>query len=136
MFFQLVYCSKANQHFTSADLLALLEQSKDYNASKNITGLLLYKDKSFIQLLEGDKKEILDLYREIEKDTRHRQVTRLIEKETDERHFPQWSMGFQHLDEDSDKVQGYSSFMKDTTLLTPERAGEVSELLDFFKLNS
>lgn len=80
MFFQLVYCSKANQHFTSADLLALLEQSKDYNASKNITGLLLYKDKSFIQLLEGDKKEILDLYREIEKDTRHRQVTRLIEK--------------------------------------------------------
>jgi len=38
----------------------LLAQSREKNASLGITGLLVYGKREFIQLLEGNKKDIFD----------------------------------------------------------------------------
>ena len=52
---QLVYVSAATHAFTKSELLELLNKARANNQRLGITGLLLFKDGDFIQLLEGDK---------------------------------------------------------------------------------
>lgn len=71
-----------------------LVQSREFNRSKNITGILLYCDGSFMQLLEGDEVEIRALYGRIEKDRRNYDVRTLLTLHTSERWCKDWAMGF------------------------------------------
>jgi hypothetical protein len=48
----LVYASSAKQLFSEEDLTALLQQSRDNNTRLGLSGLLLYKDGNFMQVLE------------------------------------------------------------------------------------
>jgi hypothetical protein len=50
---QVVYASTALQAFTKPELQALLQEIRPKNAELGITGLLLYKDGNFMQVLEG-----------------------------------------------------------------------------------
>ncbi|MCA9058063.1 MAG: BLUF domain-containing protein, partial [Planctomycetaceae bacterium] len=49
----LIYASAATVEFTHEDILALLKQAKAKNAPLGVTGMLLYEDGSFFQVLEG-----------------------------------------------------------------------------------
>ena len=78
----------------------------------SITGLLLYANGSFMQLLEGSKDRIDFLMERIKNDPRHRQVDVLQQGYIAERQFPNWSMAF--LNFASPKVRklpGYSTFL-------------------------
>lgn len=59
--------------------------------------MLLYLQGKFIQLLEGERKEVVKLYERIRQDTRHRKVVTVVEGESPKRNFKNWSMGFKHL---------------------------------------
>ena len=63
----LIYISTAVKLMTDAELISILADSRDNNKLKNITGMLLYGDGTFIQVLEGGKKDITDTYHKIEK---------------------------------------------------------------------
>ena len=108
----LVYISAARRLFSEDDLKALLEQSREKNKRLGITGMLLYKDGSFIQVLEGSDEAVTGLYRTIERDPRHHGVVELIRQQTEAREFPAWSMGFRNLkDVDLQQMPGYSTFL-------------------------
>src|ERR1700744_4396324 len=92
--YNLVYMSTASVVFTQQDLIGLLEQSRKHNQEKGITGLLLYAEGSFMQLLEGRKQDVDELMERIKKDERHHDVIIMETGEVAQRQFPDWAMGF------------------------------------------
>ncbi|WP_093411154.1 BLUF domain-containing protein [Salegentibacter flavus] len=57
-----------------------MQASNEFNNSHDITGVLLYSETNFFQLIEGEEKEIKDLYSRIEKDPRHRNIIKFVDK--------------------------------------------------------
>lgn len=110
--FSLVYVSSATVPFTPEELVDLLKQSHEKNARLGITGMLLYKDGNFMQVLEGDEAAVRGLYETIRRDPRHHDVITLLEEEVPQREFSEWSMGFVDLKKvDVRDVPGYSAFL-------------------------
>src|SRR3954454_5044238 len=60
--FSLVYSSTTDHDWTQEELVGLLTYSRDWNAEHGVTGLLLYRDCIFMQLLEGDEDTVRALY--------------------------------------------------------------------------
>lgn len=94
MLYYLIYLSSATELYTESDLSGILTTSRKNNTDKDITGLLLYHDGSILQILEGDKEVVLSVYDKIEKDERHHNIMKMVSGTTEERNFPDWSMGF------------------------------------------
>jgi hypothetical protein len=95
--YHLVYTSVAVAPCSEVDLIQLLEQSRNSNKTTDITGILLYIQGKFIQVLEGEKTAVNKLYTKIVGDVRHKKVTIVIEGDSKERMFKGWSMGFKKL---------------------------------------
>lgn len=93
----IVYFSKAEGLLEQGDLSTILQQSRRNNARTGVTGVLLYVRGSIIQVLEGEKEAVEALYRRIEQDPRHTQVSRALNRPIQERLFPNWSMGYETL---------------------------------------
>lgn len=107
----LVYNSVANQKMTDKHLKSLLTKSRNNNDRRDITGLLLYLDPFFLQILEGDKIVVESLYRTIEADNRHHKVRVIYQQTVQFRSFPNWTMGFQRLNQqDIEKIDGFCDF--------------------------
>ncbi len=135
----LVYASVSNKRWSDDDLKKLLKKllkkSRKNNEAKNITGMLLYLDPYFMQVLEGDEHIVHASYKKIKRDPRHHKVSLLYLKPIAERSFSNWTMGFNKISHnDAIEIEGFSDF-----LLTPlhefisHSAGVVDELLHRFK---
>jgi hypothetical protein len=110
--FTLVYVSVATKDMTADDLLALLAQSRSFNKENGLTGLLLYKERFFIQVLEGEERIIDSLFERIKVDTRHFNVLLILKKPIIARNFEEWAMGFKVPNLDKLKqVSGFSDYM-------------------------
>jgi hypothetical protein len=99
--FQIVYISFAAESFKSDGIDGIdniLKGAYAFNAKKDITGMLLYKGGVFIQLLEGEKKEVESLFGKIALDLRHEGLKVLIKQESQERVFKDWTMGYRKID--------------------------------------
>lgn len=134
--FTLVYASSAARAFSTEDLLTLLAQSRAKNERLGVTGILLYKDGDFMQVLEGEEQVVTALYERIAADPRHNSLTRLIQATHSQRQFPAWSMGFHDLSDPAlHALPGYSQFLN-TPLTDPvftQTPSLVYTLLQAFK---
>ena len=90
--FHLVYFSKAAEDLSYTDIREILEVSRRNNARLGITGLLIFRDGYFVQLLEGDEAPVRNVLTAIRDDDRNYSVKVLIEAIGAERLFPDWSM--------------------------------------------
>lgn len=93
----IVYVSAARHPFTPAELEALLEKSRANNRRDGISGVLVYRDGDFLQVLEGPEAAVRRTYARIAADARHGGVIVLDESEIAERNFGDWSMGFRRV---------------------------------------
>ena len=110
--YHLGYVSTEAVKFSEEALVALLSEARNANADRDITGLLLYREGSFYQVLEGSESAVMATFQEIEGDPRHKEVRILFHGETDAREFADWKMGFLNLDGvDLDTLSGFSDFM-------------------------
>ena len=134
----IIYTSTATELMPEEELKALLETARNNNTAHNISGMLLYSNGVFLQVLEGDNKDDLDhLYRHIEQDERHHSIIRLIGGKTDQRQFPDWSMGFHSLNPETAETSGFNDFMnQNPTELTPAQESAAWKLLLLFKRNN
>ena len=96
---QLVYLSSTRWLLAAADIASILEASLRNNARDNITGILLYRSGSVLQMLEGDAELVHRLYEVIKRDTRHHRITLLYDIPIAERDFAGWSMAYHDLEE-------------------------------------
>lgn len=110
--FSLVYVSSAIKPFTQSQLLQLLAQSRADNERRNVTGMLLYKNGNFMQVLEGEESDVRDVHKKISTDMRHRGLLVLLQRHQQARDFAAWSMGFRDLSSVASlSLPGYSEFM-------------------------
>jgi len=93
MLSQLVYVSNRKANCTTEEIEKILTSCKQNNPPLNITGVLLYSEVKFIQLVEGDAKVIMGLYDKIKKDPRHSNVMMISYNTIKEKSFPSWHMG-------------------------------------------
>ncbi|RQW83287.1 MAG: BLUF domain-containing protein [Methylococcus sp.] len=110
--FHLVYVSSAIKPFSKTELVELLKEARENNECLDVTGMLLYRDGNFMQVLEGEETVVRDLYARIERDPRHEGSIILLEESLKRRQFGEWSMGFRDLnDKDVHALPGFSQFM-------------------------
>lgn len=93
----LIYISTAAELLTDPELLELLDVSRKNNEKNNITGVLLYSEGTFIQLIEGPENDLENTYNAILNDSRHRNIIKLVEENIEKRSFPGWTMGFRSI---------------------------------------
>ena len=108
---QISYISSATPPMSTEDLLVLLRQCRENNAGRGVTGMLLYANGTFLQVLEGPDQVIDDLVEIIKKDSRHSNIKMLYRKPIERRQYSDWSMGFKRLsDQDLKEVEGLRPF--------------------------
>jgi len=95
--YRIMYMSTAIREFSNGELEDLLEIARKNNSELNVTGLLVIKGRTFLQCLEGDKKNVITIFEKIKKDHRHTEVYELIDEDAEERYFPDWSMGYKNI---------------------------------------
>jgi len=93
MLVRCLYASRAADGTGAAILDEILVQSRRNNPAKGITGMLCVSNDVFIQLLEGGRDEVCELYNAIVRDTRHQNVRLLAYDEISQRQFGSWTMG-------------------------------------------
>jgi hypothetical protein len=90
----------------------LLQKARVENERLQLTGMLLYSDGNFFQVLEGEPDSVDGMYKKLHLDKRHHQLTMVVREPIAKRYFADWSMGF--------------------SSVTPEELSEVDGLNDFF----
>ena len=91
---QLIYHSEAIPNLAFSAVKAILRGARRDNAQANITGLLFYDGRHFIQVLEGEETAVNALYARICADRRHHHVRLLLQKPISQREFGSWTMAF------------------------------------------
>jgi len=133
----LTYVSSAAVDFSALQLRELLLTCERNNRRDDITGMLLYKDGNFLQVLEGEEASVRAAHGRIAADNRHNGLITLLQGPLSERQFPQWCMGFAELTRNSPVPAGYSEFLN-SPLTSAEFSGNPSraqQLLRAFKVN-
>ena len=90
----LVYISTATAPLDAA-LHGILTRARENNARLDVTGMLLYREGQFVQILEGASGAVHDLADEIRADPRHTDMSVILDEPIEAREFSDWSMGFQ-----------------------------------------
>lgn len=100
MLSQLVYVSSRKNNCSPEEIRKILSSCEKNNPPLNITGVLLYSDNKFIQLVEGEPKVLKGLYDKIKEDDRHKNCVMISYAPVKERSFPNWHMGSKKLGDD------------------------------------
>lgn len=112
MLCSLVYVSAAARPLNADDLKNILTTARENNASLNITGMLLYHDGNFIQVLEGEQETVNTIFEKISRDPRHTNIIRVVQEPIRERLFTGWSMGFRDVGLlDADQQNSVNDFL-------------------------
>ena len=114
----LVYISTATHMLNQDELLDILGVSRTNNEKNNLTGMLLYGEGVFIQVLEGDEQALEQTYSVIERDDRHRSIIKMTEGNITARNFPNWRMGF--------KAANANELAEFDTYINPRQPGFLS----------
>lgn len=136
---QMIYTSEARTNFSPAELQELLLIARRNNDRDAITGMLLYEDGTFLQVLEGENDVVEATYQRIAADNRHHKIMLIARFEVDHRSFHDWEMGF--FDASGGKLlqlPGYSNFLSKRTveLENLEDGDKAMEVLLNFKLGA
>jgi hypothetical protein len=111
-FLSIAYVSSATQPMSDDDIAAILTTSRANNSRDGLTGALLYHGGRFVQILEGPESQVRTKFATISSDTRHRNVQVMRERSILDRQFPQWTMGFRELGDDSVKqLEGFEDIL-------------------------
>ena len=124
MLVRLLYASRAAAPVKNNVVDSILSQSIKHNPKLGITGLLCYSEDLFLQLLEGGRDEVCELYNTIVRDERHTNVRILSYQEISERHFGGWTMG--HVDVSTVNPSLLLKYAKQATLNPFNCSGQAS----------
>ena len=102
---RIIYISKITYPLSNKEIESIGNISSRNNKQVNITGTLVFFEKMFFQIIEGDDKEVDRLYEKIGNDPRHCDILRLkTEDDINERLFPNWYMKTINLDNNVDDL--------------------------------
>lgn len=91
---RLLYFSRATRDMTLSDMKDILTAARTNNTELGICGMLCYSNRYFLQALEGDRKEVCELYLHIADDPRHDELEMISFEYIDKPIFTDWKMGY------------------------------------------
>ena len=94
---QLIYVSSSTQDLSESELDRILATSVRNNSAQGITGILLYSQGNFMQILEGEEDDVQATFDRVCQDTRHDNIFMLSREPRAQRQFGNWKMGFHRL---------------------------------------
>jgi len=89
---RIIYASVASADLEYDEVTSILRSATTRNEAQGITGILCFSDDVFLQVLEGPRSDVNQLYNMIIRDPRHKKVELLSAGEIDQRDFADWSM--------------------------------------------
>jgi hypothetical protein len=92
MLFQITYISTARPTLILSDVESILQTSRRRNALDDVSGLLIFDGKRFLQVLEGTLEQVEAAFSRIALDPRHRALVRLSSRHVPDREFGHWAM--------------------------------------------
>jgi len=98
MLVRCLYASRTAKPLTPDVVDSILAQSSSNNPPRGITGILVYTNDVFVQVIEGGRDDVGELFNSIVRDPRHTQVRLLSFEEIAERRFGNWTMGKVNVD--------------------------------------
>lgn len=93
----LVYISTPSPSLPEEAVASVLRTARRNNAAEDVTGLLIYNGKYFVQCIEGKGDAVTKTFSKIETDKRHTEVRVLFNAEIETRTFPDWAMGYRDI---------------------------------------
>ncbi len=132
---RLTYASRAAEGLDREDLAAIAREAQARNRGLGITGLLLYVEGDFLQVLEGPGADVERLYEMIEADPRNKWVTRLSTERILRRAFEGWSMGCFEVDVADLETGGCDAFFvldNEAPKVRPRFTGDFTVFLEQF----
>ncbi|MAC47526.1 MAG: blue light sensor protein [Oceanospirillum sp.] len=91
---RLIYCSAVTHELNMQEVEQIISTAKENNGKVEVTGLLCFNRKYFLQCLEGARTNVNKVYHNILNDPRHHQVVLLEYDEISRREFSDWAMGY------------------------------------------
>ena len=97
MVLRLVYSSISSDMGPNSSKLQqlreILASAQKHNGRNNVTGFLVFDGTTFLQILEGERKDVIETYDRIKMDKRHKDVNLFEMSDIEERQFADWHMG-------------------------------------------
>jgi hypothetical protein len=88
---QLIYASRTNA-LTADNIQSILNEARAVNAKNHVTGMLLFSNGYFLQLLEGERHIVSGTMLRIARDPRHYDIDIIHAGPITSRNFADWSM--------------------------------------------
>ena len=129
---QLIYCSTAKNPLEFSVVKSIIQVAEKNNKDNNLTGVLFFSTKFFMQCLEGSREEVNKIYEKICRDERHHKFLIMDYRYIVKRDFPNWGMGvanFKKVNQEHYASYGLSTF--DPYVIEPLAArGFLKDLYD------
>lgn len=129
MFRHIAYVSLSLNPLTPELLSNILQVSQSNNRRDKITGILMFHDMLFFQVLEGEHSVVERCYVRIVQDPRHTNVSLMLDSAAQNRTFPDWAMAYAGPDEVGQYTQNSIKSLAD--LKSGKDATEASNSLAF-----
>ena len=128
-----IYSSSASSSFREHEIPGLLAQIRQNNEALGVTGMLLYIEGSFFQVLEGPPDVVDALIRKIQTDPRHTRITIVIREPIAKRDFSEWTMGFEAIGlSEAGELLGENDFFHSGDCISGLKPGRARKLLSAF----
>lgn len=124
MLHQLIYYSDARGVIDTASVNQILTSSRRNNAMSHISGLLLFLEGRFFQVLEGPPAQLKTTFQRIGKDPRHKNVQIVASSPIRARAFPMWSMGYTAPERLSAEARNSAFALSEIVPINSERRGD------------
>ena len=125
---QIVYVSTAVQRFDQVHLRQIAEASQRNNRDLEVTGILMYRNRTFMQFLEAPNRSVgRTLLEKIKRDQRHYKLDVIRDGLIPQRQFNGWCMRIVHqsdLDSPLGAVSEKLSMLHDASHAVSEKAKE------------
>ena len=129
-----IYTSVIAPSFSEKELEPLLQMAREKNERLGLSGMLLYSERSFFQVLEGPDETVDSLFQKIASDSRHMRVTRIIREPISKKYFDDWTMGFSKVTNgDLQTMPGVNDFFQQGASLASIDPGRAKKLLTAFQ---
>jgi hypothetical protein len=133
----LIYVSVAAQDLKESEVARLLLTARSRNVVAGLTGMLVYQDRHFLQVLEGPRTAVEAVFNKIAEDPRHTRVSKLVVEPIEVRSFGDWTMGYSQATPQFLKgIPGANDFFRIASCLQEIGTGRAKEILSVFKHGS
>lgn len=130
----LVYVSAATIEISEDDFNSIIRTLLKIIPSRGITGMILYSEGSFLQLIEGKRHEVDMVYERIREDYRHTNILKIYEESVDRRYFKEWCVAVANLPACKlEGIHGCSDFFRSGKTLRELEETTARKILNAFK---